>query len=150
LGTDNKAVSAGTITADRYGFLRKHFRKVNGCRQKAFDDHALRSARIWLKRSKKEWRVDWGDFQPMIDEAKAAREAWPARNPDHVSQDDSFNVDPGHHMPNRCPECGATGMLKFIEADTEGMSEGQEADYDQGLSGFAFCRACQSNVFWQV
>jgi hypothetical protein len=84
-GRTTKLFQAGTITGDRYGFLRKHFRKVNGCRQQVFDDHALRSARVWLKRSKKRWKIDWGDFKPAVAEAKAAREAWAARNPDYPS-----------------------------------------------------------------
>jgi hypothetical protein len=105
---------------------------------------------MWLKQSNKKWRVDWGDFAPMVAEAKAARETWAARNPDHVSQDDPSNVGTGHHMRNRCPECGAVGTLTPIEANRDEMSEGQEADYDAGTWGFAFCRACQSKVFWQV
>jgi hypothetical protein len=149
-GRTRKLFQAGDISGDRYCFLRKHFRKVNGCRQQVFDDHALRSDRIWSRQSKKRWKVDWGDFKPAVDEAKAAREAWAARNPNHPSQDDPFIVGPGHHMPNHCPECGATGTLTLIETVTEGMSEGQEADHEQGLSGSAFCRACESDVFWQV
>jgi hypothetical protein len=94
--------------------------------------------------------VDFAEVASAVQDAKAARDVWAARNRDHASQDDPFNIGPGHHLPNRCPECGATGMLKMIETDTEGMTEGQEADYDQGLSGFAYCSACESNVFWQV
>jgi hypothetical protein len=149
-GRTTKLFQAGIISGDRYGFLRKHFRKVNGCRQQVFDDHFLSSARIWSRRSKKRWKIDWGDFEPAVAEAKAAREAWAARNPNHTSQDDPFVIGQGHHMPNRCPDCGATGTLTLIEADTEEMSEGQEADFDQGVSGFAFCRECKSSVFWQV
>jgi uncharacterized protein with PIN domain len=62
----------------------------------------------------------------------------------------SLLLGPGHHMPNRCPECGAAGALRLIKTDTEGITEGQEADHEAGLSGFAFCRACERNVFWQV
>jgi hypothetical protein len=145
-----KLFKSGDITSDRYNFLRKHFRKINGCRQQVFDDHFLHSLRVWSARSKKKWRVDWGTFKPALAEAKVQREAWAARNPGHASRYDSFNVGPGHYMPSRCPQCGATGTLKLIEIGTEGMTEGQEADHDQGLSGFAFCRACNSNVFWQV
>jgi hypothetical protein len=144
-----KLFQNGVITGDRYGFLRRHFRKINGCRQQTFDDHFLRSMRIWSKRSAKTWRVNWGDFKLAVAEAKAAREVWTMRNSDY-SQDNSFDIGPGHHLPNRCPQCGASGMLKFIETGTEGMTEGQEADHDQGLSGFAFCHACNSDVFWQV
>jgi hypothetical protein len=78
-GRTTKLFQSGVITGNRYGLLRKHFRKVNGCRQQVFDDHALRSARIWLKRSRKRWKIDWGDFKPALVEAKAARDAWAAR-----------------------------------------------------------------------
>ena len=149
-GRTTKLLEAGIITADRYGFLIKHFCKVNRCSQQVLKDHALRSARIWLKRSKKKWRVDWGDFGPAVAQAQAARETWAARNPNHVSQDDPVDPRPGHHMRNRCPDCGAVGTLAPIEANRDEMSEGQEADYDQGMWGLAFCRACKSNVFWQA
>jgi len=149
-GRITKLFQTGRITSERYGFLRRHFRKVNGCPQRVFDDHFLRSARIWLRQSEKRWKIDWGDFKSAVAEAKAARVAWAARNTNHASQDDPFIVGPGHHMPKRCPECGANGTLRHIVADTEEMSEGQEADFDQGVSGFAFCHACKRNVFWQV
>jgi len=146
-GRRTKLFEAGTITAERYNHLKKHFRKVNHCRQEVFDNHFRLSARVWMTRSKKRWKVDWGDFAPAVAEAKAARDAWAARNSDH---DDCFVVTPGHHMPDRCSECGAAGTLTAIAAERDDMSEGQEADYDAGLWGFAFCGACRSNVFWQV
>jgi hypothetical protein len=61
-----------------------------------------------------------------------------------------FNPVSGHHMPGRCPQCGTAGKLMPIDADQDQMSEGEEAEYEAGMWGFAFCRACQSNVFWQV
>ena len=67
----------------------------------------------------------------------------------HSDRDDYFDVGPGDHMPSRCPECGAAGKLTAIETDQD-MSEGEEAEYEAGMWGFAFCRACQSNVFWQL
>jgi hypothetical protein len=137
-----------TISRERYLFLRKHFRRVNGCRQQVLDDHFSQCKRIWGRRSKKECRVDWGDFKPLVEEAEAAREQWGARNAGRAWQDYSPDLGPGHHMPRRCPQCGATGTLRLIETDTEGMSEGQEADYEQGVSGFAFCRECKSTVLW--
>jgi hypothetical protein len=138
------------IASERYGFLRKHFRKVNGCRQADFDRHFLHSMRVWSRQSKKRWKIDWGAFASPIAEANAARETWAGRNPGHPSQDDPFNAGVGHHMPQRCPECGAVGKLRPIEGRRDEMSEGQEADYDQGVWGFAFCAACQSNVVWGV
>jgi hypothetical protein len=78
-GRTTKLFQAGTITSDRYGFLRKHFRKVNRCRQQVLDDHERRSVRVWLKRSKKRWKVDWSDFESAVADAKAAREAWAVR-----------------------------------------------------------------------
>src|SRR5260370_15023545 len=80
-GRTTNLFKAGIISPERYGHLRKHFRKVNRCRQAVFDDHFLRSARVWSRRSKKRWKVDWGDFESGVAEAKAAREASAARNP---------------------------------------------------------------------
>ena len=145
-GRTTKLFQDGVISAERYRHLRKHFRRVNRCTQEVFDRHCLRNARIWSLRSKKRWKIDWGDFKPAVTEAKAARDAWAARNPDH---DDYLNVVPAHHMPDRCPKCGAVGRLTSIKTDRDEMSEGQEADYDAGLWGFALCRACKSNVSWQ-
>lgn len=149
-GSTIKLIAEGKITRAGYFGLRKHFRTVNNCQQKYFDQHIKASLALHKKRSSNEWQVDWGDFKPALAKAKTAREDWAAKNPNHVSQDDLFNVGPGHHMPNRCPECGAAGALRLIKTDTEGMTEGQEADHEAGLSGFAFCRACERNVFWQM
>ncbi|HEY5281102.1 MAG TPA: hypothetical protein VIJ67_15250 [Pseudolabrys sp.] len=145
-GRTTNLFQAGVISAERYGHLRKHFRRVNRCTQKSFDGHFLRQARIWLQRSKKRWKVDWGDFTPLVAEATAARIAWAARNHDHENH---FNVKLAYHMPDRCPKCGIVGRLTSVEADRDEMSEGQEADYDAGLWGFALCHACNSNVHWQ-
>jgi hypothetical protein len=68
---------AGIITPERYGELRKHFRKVNGCRQRQFDEHFARALRTWASRSKKKkWRIEWGDFNEQVEIAKAARARW--------------------------------------------------------------------------
>ena len=145
-GRTTKLFQAGVISGERYGHLRKHFRSVNRCTQEVFDRHFLRNARVWMQRSKKRWKVDWGDFATVVADAKAARNAWAARNLDH---DDYINVMTAHHVPDRCPNCGAVGKLTRVEADKDEMSEGQEADYDADLWGFAFCNACKSNVHWQ-
>jgi hypothetical protein len=145
-GRTTKLFEAGTITNERHNHLRKHFRKINRCRQEVFDKHFLLSARTWLRRSKKRWRVDWGDFAPLVAEAKVSRDAWAVR---HADQNDSFEDALGRHVPDRCPQCGAIGTLKATVAQTDQMSEGEEADYDAELWGFAFCRACSSNIFWQ-
>ncbi|QHP66455.1 hypothetical protein EI171_02910 [Bradyrhizobium sp. LCT2] len=135
------------ITAERYKYLRRHFRVINDCRQQVFDDHLLKSARIWKRRSKKEWTIDWGEFESLVEQVKEARDLWAKRNPDNGEY---FNVRPGHHMPSRCPKCGAIGKLAPIEVDQDEMSEGEEVEYEAGMWGYAFCGACQSNVFWQV
>jgi hypothetical protein len=71
-----KLFHAGIISVGRYGTLRKHFRKVNGCRQREFDEHFLRALRIWARRSKKRWQIDWGEFRGQVEIAKAARTKW--------------------------------------------------------------------------
>jgi hypothetical protein len=146
-GRTTRLFEDGKITAERYKHLRKHFRTVNRCRQKVFDKHILQSAWLWEQRLKKKWKIDWGAFAPFVAEAKAARDVWAEHNLDNG---DYFNVGPGHHMPSRCPDCGAVGKLTPIAADQNQMSEGEDAEYEAGMWGFAFCHACQSNVFWQV
>jgi hypothetical protein len=69
---------AGVITPERYNFLRRHFRKVNRCRQEQFDNHFLQSLRVWDRRSRRKWKVDWGPFQDQITAAGLAREKWAA------------------------------------------------------------------------
>jgi len=56
---------------------------------------------------------------------------------------DIFDVGPGHHMPDLCPHCHAANTLILIEYDTDEMSEGQLADYLNGVSGTALCEACE-------
>jgi hypothetical protein len=74
-----KLIQAGVVKHSRDMVLRKHFRKVNGCRQQDFDNYFRRSLRIWFKRSKKKWKLDWGVFWGQVEAAEAARESY-ARN----------------------------------------------------------------------
>jgi hypothetical protein len=67
---------SGIISPERYGVLRKHFRKVNGCRQHEFDDHFVGALRAWAQRSRKKWRIDWGHFREDVKAAKVARAKW--------------------------------------------------------------------------
>ena len=59
--------------------LIRHFMRVNKCTRAAFERHVVRSFRIWRLRSKKRWKIDWGPFEPMITEAKAARDLYRRR-----------------------------------------------------------------------
>ena len=52
--------------------LVRPFRKVNKCKWAAFERHIVRSFRDWHTRSKKRWKIDWGSFEPMTGEVKAA------------------------------------------------------------------------------
>lgn len=65
-----------------------------------------------------------------------------------VERDDWIVVGPGHHMPALCPGCHAVNTLIHIEYDTDEMSEGQEADYNAGLYGTAYCDACEREFDW--
>jgi hypothetical protein len=62
--------------------------------------------------------------------------------------EDDFDVGPGHHMPELCPRCHAVHTLLLIEYDTDEMSEGQLTDYLAGVSGTAFCDACEFEFDW--
>jgi hypothetical protein len=63
---------------------------------------------------------------------------------------DSFDPEPGDHVPQQCPKCKEQGTLMLIEYDTDEMSEGQEIDYLAGLYGTAHCRACQHEFDWRM
>ncbi len=65
-----------------------------------------------------------------------------------TSTDDDFVVGPGDYMPMFCPACHSEHTLIFVEHDPEEMSEGQEADYQAGMFGSAFCRACNQESDW--
>jgi len=67
-------VAIGVMSAADEGRLIRHFMKVNKCTRAAFERHVVRSFRVWRVRSKKKWKIDWSDFEPMIIEAKAARD----------------------------------------------------------------------------
>ena len=71
-----KLIQAGVVKHSRDMALRKHFRKVNGCRQRDFDNYFRRSLRIWFRRSKKRWRLDWGVFRDQVEAAETARKKW--------------------------------------------------------------------------
>jgi hypothetical protein len=62
--------------------------------------------------------------------------------------EDLFDVGPGHHMPDLCPKCHAVNTLVFIEHDPDEMSEGQLADYDNGMFGTSYCQACEAEFDW--
>jgi hypothetical protein len=92
-GMTNVLIAMGHIGHAGFIGLRKHFRTVNGCRQKDFDRHIKIGFAVHRRQSAKRWRIDWGDFKPMLAEARAAREAWAARNPSHTFRKSNFAWD---------------------------------------------------------
>ncbi|MFN0317649.1 MAG: ribonuclease H-like domain-containing protein [Burkholderiales bacterium] len=65
------------------------------------------------------------------------------------SPESSFNpqeMGPGDHMPDKCSNCGAVQSLEFLPWDTEGMTDGQLADYEVGFYGSAFCHSCKKEI----
>ena len=56
-------------------FLREHFCAVNKCQQSDFDAHVKQSNAIYQTRSRKEWKIDWGEFVGAMAAAVVAREA---------------------------------------------------------------------------
>lgn len=53
---------------------------------------------------------------------------------------------PGEQMPEQCPECGFP--LVLVEEDESEMTEGQQAVYEAGISGVAYCDNCGELVDW--
>jgi hypothetical protein len=64
----------------------------------------------------------------------------------------SDNFGPGHHMPDVCPYCHDVGSLEFdddVNEEYEDMTEGQQADYEAGLFGTAYCSTCYASFDWE-
>ncbi len=66
----------GSITHAGHMGLRKHFRKVNRCTAADFEKHETAAFREWRRRSKRRWKIDWGEFAPALAIAKEARRVW--------------------------------------------------------------------------
>ncbi len=47
--------------------LIQHFCKVNNCTKKTFEEHSKEVITEWKKRSKIEWRIDFGDYKEVIE-----------------------------------------------------------------------------------
>ena len=78
-GRIQQLVAIGIMSAADERRLVRHFIKVNRCTRATFERHVLRSFRDWHARSRKKWKIDWGAFQPMIIEAKMARDLYRQR-----------------------------------------------------------------------
>lgn len=72
-------IRAGLVQHETYLLFRRHFRRVNGCRQADFDRHVLSSLAEWQRRSKKKWKLDWGPFAGLVADAIARRAGRPQR-----------------------------------------------------------------------
>ncbi|SFQ30554.1 hypothetical protein SAMN05216330_12441 [Bradyrhizobium sp. Ghvi] len=78
-GRIQQLLAIGVMTPADERRLIRHFMKINKCNRAAFERHVVRSFGIWRSRSKKKWKIDWGAFEPMIIEAKAARDLYRRR-----------------------------------------------------------------------
>lgn len=72
-GNTARMIRAGLIKHETHLLFRRHFRRINRCRQADFDRHILSSFAQWRRRSKKKWKLDWGSFAPHVAEAVASR-----------------------------------------------------------------------------
>jgi hypothetical protein len=78
-GRIQQLAAIGVMSTAEERRLIRHFMRINKCTRAAFERHVVRSFRIWRLRSKKKWKIDWGEFQPMIVEAQAARDLYRRR-----------------------------------------------------------------------
>lgn len=151
-GNTARLILRGAISHETHMALRKHFRRVNRCRQVDFDRRAKRALSIYQRRSEVEWDIDWGPYQGAVADAKGARTRWRERqstSEQPPTRNDS-DAGPGHHSPARCPACNAADSLDLIDEDTDDMSEGQASDYLAGMFGSSVCRECGHVVDWEV
>jgi len=53
-----------------YGKVVEHFCKVNKCTIKEFKKHEARAFEIWEKRSRSQWKQDFGNYKEFIKQRK--------------------------------------------------------------------------------
>jgi hypothetical protein len=75
-GNTVRLMPVGAISHEGHMVLRRHFRRVNRCKQIDFERHALRQLAVWKRRSQLRWKVDWGQYAAAVAEAKQARVIW--------------------------------------------------------------------------
>jgi hypothetical protein len=75
-GNTARLIAFGAISNEGHMTLRRHFRRVNRCKQIDFDRHARRELSIWKRRSQLRWRVDWGPHAQAVADAKQSRATW--------------------------------------------------------------------------
>ena len=46
--------------------LKRHFTRVNNTTADEFDRHIKEAFKTWRERSKKEWKIDFGDFKDLV------------------------------------------------------------------------------------
>lgn len=46
--------------------LKKHFIKVNSTTVDVFNNHVKEAFKIWRERSKKEWKIDFGEYTDLV------------------------------------------------------------------------------------
>ncbi|WP_315751269.1 hypothetical protein [Bradyrhizobium sp. SZCCHNS3055] len=66
-------IRSGLVQHETHLLFRRHFRRINRCRQADFDRHVISSFAEWERRSKKKWKLDWGPFTSLVAEAVACR-----------------------------------------------------------------------------
>jgi len=75
-GMTQELIRQGVLSVADERRLIAHFVKVNRCEREAFYRHVVRAFAQHRQRSRKKWKIDWGQFGSAIAEAKAARERW--------------------------------------------------------------------------
>jgi Zn ribbon nucleic-acid-binding protein len=153
-GNTVRLIMRGAVSHETHMALRRHFRRVNRCRQIDFDRRTKRALSIYQRRSEIKWDIDWGPYQGAVADAKFARARWKERQFNTKQPAEETHVDdylgPGHHSPTRCPSCNAGNSLELVEEDTGEMSEGQASDYLAGMFGSSVCRECGHVIDWEV
>lgn len=72
-GNTVRLIMLGAISYEGYMALRKHFRRVNRCRQIDFDRHARRELSGWKRRKRLRWKIDWGPYTDAVADAIITR-----------------------------------------------------------------------------
>ncbi len=73
MGFVNIQISNGAWPESMLDDLTRHFVKVNNVTVHEFNRHLSEASKIWRERSKKEWKIDFGDYKDLVDKYNVKR-----------------------------------------------------------------------------
>lgn len=141
IGMSQKLEELGYVDLEEVVF---HFMTVNMVSRSTYQNHYKESSRIFVERSRYQWKTDLGSYKYLTEAAKITVSNFTS------GYEDKFpGLLPGADMPQVCPYCKEKGTLEFMDEESdEEMTDGEHSEYLSGRVGCAACNNCDMLVFF--